>query len=222
MKYKIIITGSTGMVVRGVLLECLDHEKIEKILIINRRSLKMEHPKLSEILLEDFHKIEVIESKLKGYDACFFCLGVSSIGISKSEYEKTTYDLTIHFSEVFLKRNSRSIFTYFSGAGTDSTEKGKVHWTKIKGKTENKISEMPFKVSYMFRPGYIHLYRGVAPKVLWMNILYLFFGMIYQVLKYFLGTATNSINVGRAMIPCLNGEYENNILNNKEINLLAD
>ncbi|MGY8783635.1 MAG: hypothetical protein ACKVHA_09575 [Fidelibacterota bacterium] len=81
---------------------------------------------------------------------------------------------------------------------------------------------MPFKVSYMFRPGYIHLYRGVAPKVLWMNILYLFFGMIYQVSKYFPGTATNSINVGRAMIPCLNGEYENNILNNKEINLLAD
>ena len=222
MKYKVIITGSTGMVGRGVLLECLSSDLIEEALVINRKKIKINHSKLKEIILEDFNDIDKIGSRLKGYNACFFSMGISSIGKSKKAYKEVTHDLTIKFSEVFLKSNPNSIFTYVSGAGTDSTENGKTHWARVKGKTENTILKMPFKASYMFRPGYIHPYKGVGSKTLWVSILYIFSGIIYQVLKYFPSMATNSINVGKAMIFCLNGDYEKKILNNKEINEVSD
>jgi hypothetical protein len=222
MQYKVKITGSTGMVGKGVLLECLDHKLIKEALVINRKTLNIDHPKLKEILLKDFNEIEKIGPHLEGYNACFFSMGISYIGILKDTYERVTHDLTIKFSKVFLKYNPNSIFTYVSGAGTDSSESGKIHWAKIKGKTENKILKMPFKASYMFRPGFIHPYRGVRSKTLWVNILYIFFGIIYQMLKYFPSTATISINVGKAMIYCLNGDYDKKILNNKEINEVSD
>ena len=221
MKYNVVITGSTGMVGKGVLLECLDHKWVEKVLVVNRRSINLTHPKLKELLVSDFMDLKNIEDDLKGYDACFFSLGVSSIGISKGDYEKITYELTIHFAKTFLDKNKDSIFTYVTGAGTDSTEKGKVHWARVKGKTENRILDMPFRVAYMFRPGYIHPYRGVGSKTIWVNLLYGIFGILYQILKFFPRTATNSINMGRAMIYCLNGEYKEKILNNKEINEVA-
>ena len=221
MKYNVVITGSTGMVGKGVLLECLDHKWVEKVLVVNRSSINLTHPKLRELLVSDFMDLKNIEDDLKGYDACFFSLGVSSIGISKGDYEKITYELTIHFAKTFLDKNKDSIFTYVTGAGTDSTEKGKVHWARVKGKTENRILDMPFRAAYMFRPGYIHPYRGVGSKIIWVSLLYGIFGILYQILKFFPRTATNSINMGRAMIYCLNGEYKEKILNNKEINEVA-
>ena len=221
MKYDVVITGSTGMVGKGVLLECLDHNWVEKVLVVNRSSINLTHPKLKELLVSDFMDLKNIEDDLKGYDACFFSLGVSSIGISKEDYEKITYELTMHFAKTFLDKNKDSIFTYVTGAGTDSTEKGKVHWARVKGKTENRILDMPFRAAYMFRPGYIHPYRGVGSKTIWVSLLYGIFGILYQILKFFPRTATNSINMGRAMIYCLNGEYKEKILNNKEINEVA-
>ena len=221
MKYDVVITGSTGMVGKGVLLECLDHKWVEKVLVVNRSSLNLTHPKLRKLLVSDFMDLKNIEDDLKGYDACFFSLGVSSIGISKEDYEKITYELTMHFAKTFLDKNKDSIFTYVTGAGTDSTEKGKVHWARVKGKTENRILDMPFRAAYMFRPGYIHPYRGVGSKTIWVSLLYGIFGILYQILKFFPRTATNSINMGRAMIYCLNGEYKEKILNNKEINEVA-
>ena len=221
MKYNVVITGSTGMVGKGVLLECLDHKWVEKVLVVNRSSINLTHPKLRELLVSDFMDLKNIEDDLKGYDACFFSLGVSSIGISKGDYEKITYELTIHFAKTFLDKNKDSIFTYVTGAGTDSTEKGKVHWARVKGKTENRILDMPFRAAYMFRPGYIHPYRGVGSKIIWVSLLYGIFGILYQILKFFPRTATNSINMGRAMIYCLNGDYKEKILNNKEINEVA-
>ena len=221
MKYNVVITGSTGMVGKGVLLECLDHKWVEKVLVVNRSSINLTHPKLRELLVSDFMDLKNIEDDLKGYDACFFSLGVSSIGISKEDYEKITYELTIHFAKRFLDKNGDSIFTYVTGAGTDSTEKGKVHWARVKGKTENRILDMPFRAAYMFRPGYIHPYRGVGSKIIWVSLLYGIFGILYQILKFFPRTATNSINMGRAMIYCLNGDYKEKILNNKEINEVA-
>ena len=221
MKYNVVITGSTGMVGKGVLLECLDHKWVEKVLVVNRSSINLTHPKLRELLVSDFMDLKNIEDDLKGYDACFFSLGVSSIGISKEDYEKITYELTMHFAKIFLDKNKDSIFTYVTGAGTDSTEKGKVHWARVKGKTENRILDMPFRAAYMFRPGYIHPYRGVGSKTIWVSLLYGIFGILYQILKFFPRTATNSINMGRAMIYCLNGEYKEKILNNKEINEVA-
>ena len=176
---------------------------------------KIQYYTLSKINLKN------IEDDLKGYNACFFSLGVSSIGISKEDYEKITYELTMHFAKTFLDKNKDSIFTYVTGAGTDSTEKGKVHWARVKGKTENRILDMPFRAAYMFRPGYIHPYRGVGSKIIWVSLLYGIFGILYQILKFFPRTATNSINMGRAMIYCLNGEYKEKILNNKEINEVA-
>ncbi len=221
MKYNVVITGSTGMVGKGVLLECLDHKWVEKVLVVSRSSINLTHPKLRELLVSDFMDLKNIEDDLKGYDACFFSLGVSSIGISKGDYEKITYELTIHFAKTFLDKNKDSIFTYVTGAGTDSTEKGKVHWARVKGKTENRILDMPFRAAYMFRPGYIHPYRGVGSKIIWVSLLYGIFGILYQILKFFPRTATNSINMGRAMIYCLNGDYKEKILNNKEINEVA-
>ncbi len=221
MKYDVVITGSTGMVGKGVLLECLDHNWVEKVLVVNRSSINLTHPKLKELLVSDFMDLKNIEDDLKGYNACFFSLGVSSIGISKEDYEKITYELTMHFAKTFLDKNKDSIFTYVTGAGTDSTEKGKVHWARVKGKTENRILDMPFRAAYMFRPGYIHPYRGVGSKTIWVSLLYGIFGILYQILKFFPRTATNSINMGRAMIYCLNGEYKEKILNNKEINEVA-
>ena len=221
MKYDVVITGSTGMVGKGVLLECLDHNWVEKVLVVNRSSINLTHPKLKELLVSDFMDLKNIEDDLKGYNACFFSLGVSSIGISKEDYTKITYELTMHFAKTFLDKNKDSIFTYVTGAGTDSTEKGKVHWARVKGKTENRILDMPFRAAYMFRPGYIHPYRGVGSKIIWVSLLYGIFGILYQILKFFPRTATNSINMGRAMIYCLNGEYKEKILNNKEINEVA-
>jgi len=209
------------MVGKGVLLECLDHNWVEKVLVVNRSSINLTHPKLKELLVSDFMDLKNIEDDLKGYNACFFSLGVSSIGISKEDYTKITYELTMHFAKTFLDKNKDSIFTYVTGAGTDSTEKGKVHWARVKGKTENRILDMPFRAAYMFRPGYIHPYRGVGSKTIWVSLLYGIFGILYQILKFFPRTATNSINMGRAMIYCLNGEYKEKILNNKEINEVA-
>ena len=158
MKYNVVITGSTGMVGKGVLLECLDHKWVEKVLVVSRSSINLTHPKLRELLVSDFMDLKNIEDDLKGYDACFFSLGVSSIGISKGDYEKITYELTIHFAKTFLDKNKDSIFTYVTGAGTDSTEKGKVHWARVKGKTENRILDM-YNRNYECHFDLLYLYR---------------------------------------------------------------
>ena len=164
MKYKVVITGSTGMVGKGVLIECLESDLIEKVLVINRSSINMNHPKLTEIILEDFNNLDEIRDELVGYDGCFHSMGVSSLGVSKDVYENITYDVTIKLAKLFLEKNPNSTFTYVTGAGTDSTESGKIHWARIKGKTENELLRMPFKKSYMFRPGYIHPMKGVGSR----------------------------------------------------------
>lgn len=222
MKYSVIVTGSTGMVGKGILIECLEHDAIERVLVVNRILLNLKHAKLKELIIPDFMNLKDVKSELEGYDACFFSLGISSIGISKKDYERTTFDLTTHFAKTFLSKNDNSVFTYVTGSGTNSFENGKAHWANVKGKTENFIINQPFRASYMFRPGYIHPYKGVGSKTVWVKLLYLFFGLIYQVLKFFPATATNSINMGKAMIYCLINGNNSNILNNNEINKLAN
>lgn len=221
MAYKVVITGTTGMVGKGVLLECMDHPEIHKILIVNRKSLGIEHPKVEEVILEDFFKISDISASLKGYDACFFCLGVSSIGQSEEAFNKVTFELTTLFAESFIQQSPNSIFCYVSGTGTDSTEQGRIMWARVKGKTENAILAMPFKKAYMFRPGYIQPLRGIKSKTNWYQALYNVFWPIYLILKHFPSTATNTTNMGLAMINTLDGNYENTILENKEINQIS-
>jgi len=221
MGYKVVITGTTGMVGKGVLLECIDHPSIENILIVNRSSVGITHPKVKEVLIEDFFELSSVSDELNGFDACFFCLGITSIGQSEASYTKTTYDLTLNFAETFIDQNVKSIFCYVSGTGTDSSEKGRTMWARVKGKTENRLLEMPFKRAYMFRPGYIQPLRGIKSKTQWYALLYLIFKPIYLILKHFPSTATNTTNMGLAMINSLEGKYAKSILENKEINELA-
>ena len=156
MKANIILTGATGMVGEGVLHECILHPTVERVLIINRKSTGISHPKLKEIIHSNFFDLNPIASQLSGYDACLFCLGVSSVGMSEEKYHHLTYDLTMHVASILSNQNSQMVFCYISGAHTDSTEKGRSMWARVKGKTENDLQKLPFKKVYNFRPAIIN------------------------------------------------------------------
>jgi uncharacterized protein YbjT (DUF2867 family) len=161
LKIKAIITGATGMVGEGVLHECLLHPDVESVLVINRKPCEVKHGKLKEIIHKDLFDLSLIEDQLVGYNACYFCAGVSSIGKKEDEYKHITYDLTMSFAQTLIKLNPEMTFCYISGVGTDSTEKGRSMWARVKGKTENDLLELPFKAAYMFRPGYIQPTMGL-------------------------------------------------------------
>lgn len=160
MKLRVIITGATGMVGEGVLKEALSHPDVEKVLVISRKTCGLTHQKLTEILHPDFLDLSAIAAQLKGYNACFFCLGVSSVGMKEDVYYSMTYSLTIHMAEILARENSDMTFCYVSGAGTDSTEKGRVNWARVKGKTENDLMKLPFKKVFAFRPGFMLAEKG--------------------------------------------------------------
>ncbi len=217
-KIKAIITGATGMVGEGALHECLNHPDVEKVLVINRKPCGVSHPKLIEVLHTNFFDLSTIESLLTNYNACFFCLGVSSIGMKEPEYTKLTYDLTIHVAKTLLKLNSGMTFCYVSGASTDSTEKGKMMWARVKGKTENDLLALGFKQCFAFRPGYMQ------PTVGLKNTLkaYKYFSWLYPALKFlFPGNVSTLKEVGLAMINTVNKGYDKNILEVKDIKKLA-
>ncbi|WP_312482215.1 NAD-dependent epimerase/dehydratase family protein [Sphingobacterium multivorum] len=140
---KVIITGATGMVGEGVLLECLQNEKVTAVLSISRRTAAIQHPKLKELLVEDFTKLSLFRDAIAGYDACFYCAGVSSVGMKEDKYRYITYDTTLAFAKSLLEINSEISFIYVSGGSTDSTEQGKVMWARVKGKTENDLAKLP-------------------------------------------------------------------------------
>ena len=162
-KLRVIITGATGMVGEGVLYECLQHSEVEKVLVITRQPSGYSHPKLSEIIHKDFFDISSLSDRLTGYNACYFCLGVTSVGKKEPEYTKLTYTLTMNFAGILAKLNPDMTFCYISGAGTDSTEKGKTMWARVKGKTENDLQKLPFKRVYNFRPGGIEPFLPLKP-----------------------------------------------------------
>lgn len=155
MKINAIITGATGMVGEGVLQEALLHPDVEKVLVINRKPCGITNPKLTEILHADFLNLTPVADKLKDYNACFFCLGVSSVGMNAERYFTLTYTLTMHMAEILAEQNPEMTFCYVSGAGTDSSEKGRINWARVKGKTENDLMKLPFKKVYAFRPGFM-------------------------------------------------------------------
>jgi len=161
-KIRAIVTGTTGMVGEGVLNECLNSDLVEAVLIINRKPSGYSHPKLKEIVQADFFDLTDIEGQLTGYNACYFCLGISSVGVKADEYYRITYELTMNWAQTLSKLNSDMTFCYVSGAGTDSTEKGKSSWARVKGKTENDIMKLPFKQAFAFRPGFIEPTKGLT------------------------------------------------------------
>jgi uncharacterized protein YbjT (DUF2867 family) len=159
---RVIITGTTGMVGEGVLHECLQHPSVEAVLIINRKPLGLSHPKLKEVVHADFYDLSAIEAQLGGYNACYFCLGVSSVGMSAGDYYKVTYGLTMSVASTLVRLNPGMVFIYVSGAGTDTSEKGRSRWARVKGKTENDLMKLPFGRVYAFRPGFIRPTPGLT------------------------------------------------------------
>lgn len=215
---RIILTGATGMVGEGVLHECLLSPEVESVLLVSRKSYGEQHPKLREILLPDFMQPAAIESELSGYDACFFCLGVSSVGIAKELYEKLTCDLTMGFANMLVKQHPGLVFCYVSGAKTDSSETSKFHWARVKGKTENDLQKLPFKRVYAFRPGVMKPTRGLKntlPFYKWMGWLLPLINLLSP--NYVISLAT----LGRAMIHSATKGYGKNILEISDIRELA-
>lgn len=157
---KIILTGATGFVGEGVLLACLDHPDISEVLIVNRKHFELQHPKLRELIVPDFMKLEAVSAQLTGYDACFFCTGISSAGLSEEQYTHITYDTTIHFAKVLAVLNPDMVFNFISGSHTDSSEKGRLMWARVKGKTENALMKLPFRKEFNFRPGAMVATKG--------------------------------------------------------------
>lgn len=159
-KLNVLITGSTGMVGEGVLLVCLKNPEIEKVTVINRRTLGFTHPKMTEIIHNDFFNLSSIEDKLTGFDACYFCLGISSVGVSETDYYQVTYVLTMHFGDTLSRLNPNLTFCYVAGAGTDETEKSRMSWSRVKGRTENDLEKLPFKALYRYRFGFVKPVEG--------------------------------------------------------------
>ena len=218
MKFNVIITGSTGMVGKGVLLECIDSPDVESILVINRSPVDVAHPKVKEIIHMDFFNLSAIRDQLSGYNACFFCLGVSSVGMKEAEYRKMTYDLTLGFAKALLLLNPDMTFCYVSGASTDSTEKGRSMWARVKGKTENDLLMLGFKSAYMFRPGYIHPMRGIKSKTPLYNAFYAILKPLYPLLKRMPKYVTDNVTIGQAMIKVALHGYGKKILESIDIN----
>jgi uncharacterized protein YbjT (DUF2867 family) len=214
---KAIITGATGMVGEGVLLECLNHLDMEQISVINRKPGGVSHPKLREIIHKDFFDLRPIEQQLSGFDACFFCLGVSSVGMSAAEYRHITYDLTLNVARLLVKLNPQMTFCYVSGAGTDSTEQGRVAWARVKGATENALLQL-FKHAYMFRPGFMKSTPGQKN----VKSYYKFIAWLYPIGRalYPAGFCTLQ-EVALAMIKAAGKGYAKQIVEVKDIVALA-
>ncbi|WP_276481543.1 epimerase [Paraflavitalea pollutisoli] len=214
---KIVITGTTGFVGEGVLLECLQHPAISQVISVSRKPTGISHAKLEEYLVPDFLALSLDDPKLKGYDACFFCAGISSVGIKEAEYKRITYDTTLHFAKC-LSPNPQLSFIYVSGSGTDSSEKGRLAWARIKGKTENDLMRLPFKQAFGYRVGFMKATNGQKR----MNTLFKAVTFLYPVLKTLFPRMSNTIHqVALSMIYVSKHGYPNNIIHVKDIDALA-
>jgi uncharacterized protein YbjT (DUF2867 family) len=215
---RVIVTGASGMVGEAVLHECLNSNFVKEVLVLGRRSCGTTHPKLKEILHSNFHDLSAIADQLKGYDACFFCAGVSSVGKKEEEFYHLTYTLTMNVAETLAKQNSNMTFCYVSGAGTDSSEKGRMMWARVKGKTENDLTKLPFAQVYNFRPGFIIAIKGMKNTLSY----YKYFSWMIPIIKTL---APNMIvrlqDIGQAMLKAATKGYKKQILEVKDIKELA-
>lgn len=217
---KVVITGSTGMVGKAVLLECLASAHVSEVLVINRSPLGITHPKLKEIIHADFSDFSGLERELAGYDACFYCMGVSSFGMSEADYSRITHDFTRAFAEAFLRASPDAVFNYVSGSGTDSSERGRVMWARVKGRTENMILNMGFRDAYAFRPGAIWPVKGVRSKTRLYDVAYRLMRPVYPLLRRLM-PIIESDAFGLAMINSVRFPQPKKHLENRDLMALA-
>lgn len=219
---KAIIFGATGMIGSGVLRACLDDPDVSAVLAVLRTPSGVTHPKLRELIHKDFYDYSAIQGELAGYNACFFTLGVTSLGLDEAAYTRVTYDLTVAAAEALLKANPGMSFCYVSGQNTDSTEKGGAMWARVKGRLENKLLSMPFQPAIMFRPGGIIPMKGIKSKTWWYQAFYTVLSPLLRLLMpIFPGFITSSERLGRAMLRAARGEADKNILEPIDINRLG-
>jgi uncharacterized protein YbjT (DUF2867 family) len=218
---KVILFGATGMVGQGVLRECLRDPAVTRVLAIGRSPTGRRDDKLVELVHDDFTDYAAIEPEISGYDACFFCLGVSSIGMDEARYRHLTYDITMAAATTLARLNPDMVFTYVTGRGTDSTEHGSLMWARVKGKTENDLLKLPFKAAYMFRPAGIQPLHGVRSKTGWVQASYV---AAAPLLSFLVRVApsymTTSEQLGRAMIKVARDGYSKPVLESEDINRL--
>jgi uncharacterized protein YbjT (DUF2867 family) len=219
MSVKAIIFGATGMVGEGVLHEALKDSSVQAVLVIGRRPCGVSHPKLREIIHADFYDYSSIEKDLRGYDSCFFCLGVTSIGKNEAEYTRLTYDLTMAAARVIARLNPSLTFCYVSGAGTDSSEQGRSMWARVKGRTENDLMKLPFKNVFAFRPGYIRPTPGLKNSIAVATWLAPFFPFLKRLFPNYVCTLED---IGKSMIRVVQREYSKTILECVDITRVAE
>lgn len=216
---KVILTGSSGMIGKGVLLECLDSDKIDKVLVINRKSINNQHPKSKEILLKDFMNVASIKEKLQGYDACFYCMGVSAVGMDEAVYTKITYDTTVAFANVLHEVNPNMVFNFVSGVGTNS--ESRTMWQRVKGEAENIVLNKGFKNAFAFRPGAIIPERGIKSRTSWYNVMYAITRPLFPLFRKSKSVVTTT-TIGLAMINSVSSRKKNEILEPPAINEMAN
>jgi uncharacterized protein YbjT (DUF2867 family) len=220
---KVIITGATGMIGKGVLLECLDHNEINEVLVIGRNPIEMKHPKLVELIHQDFTNFTGIKDHLAGYDACFFCLGISAGGMKEEQYKQITYAFTLALAKTLRDNNPEMTFNYVSGEGTYSSEKGRMMWARVKGKTENDLLKFGFKQAFMFRPGAIIPLRGIKSKTKSYQFFYDYFMWLLKGIKVVAPfSVVNTTQIGLAMINSVLKGYSESVLRPRDIIILSN
>ena len=213
----VLLLGATGMVGQGVLRECLLDPGVTRVVTLGRSATGQHHAKLREIVRADLMNVPSYAPELDRFDACFFCLGVSSAGMTEERYTRVTYDLTLAIAQALAKLNPSMTFIFVSGMGTDSSERGRVMWARVKGRTENALLKLPFK-AYMFRPGLIIPLRGITSRTTWYNVLYVLLKPLLPIVKkVFPGSVTTTEQVGRAMLAVARGGYPRRILESRDI-----
>src|SRR5580704_16590318 len=218
---KVILFGATGMVGQGVLRECLLDPAVESVLVVGRSPTGQRHAKLREVIHDNFTDFSAIEAQLTRYDACIFCLGVSSVGMTEQRYRHLTYDITIAAATTLARLNPGMVFTYVTGRGTDSSESGSLMWARIKGKTENDLLKLPFKAAYMFRPAGIQPLHGVRSKTGWVQAIYVATAPLLSLLNRVAPAyMTTTEQVGRAMIKVARDGYPKPVLESEDISSL--
>lgn len=215
-QHNVIITGATGMVGEGVLMRCLESKEIDTLLVINRKPCGYTHPKLKEIIHADFFDFSAIESQLSGYHACFFCLGISSVGVDGDVYYKMTYTLTMHVAETLSRLNNEMTFCYISGGGTN--ENGRLKWAQVKGKTENDLTRLPFYQVFNFRPGFIKPLPGQK----YAHKFYKYINWLFPIGRaVYPGGFCTMAELSDAMIHTLKQHNQRRVLEGKDIIALA-